>query len=167
MSWYHITKLAWCRSHEDTPDVLYGAWHQEVIAVRGSSKQEGFHKHFSRWLSSGNTDPELAGALMCHFVGDWNNDPARDNLEQYDYRTHDLRSVSSRQPYRVNAHVAWCADVLYAHAIALSFCKTYLMSCLHRLQCNESSLNCYIESWCLLSCQATMRLLLMTCWTAA
>lgn len=167
MSWNHITKLAWCRSHEDTPDVLCGAWHQEVIAVRGSSKQEGFHKHFSSLLSSGNTDPELAGALMCHFVGDWNNDPARDNLEQYDYRTHDLRSVSSRQPYRV-MHML--------HGV-LMFCMRMLLPCLfakhirclvlHRLQCNESSLNCYIESWCLLSCQATMRLLLMTCWTAA
>lgn len=44
------------------------------IALHGSSKLEGYHKWMNRQLSSGNTAPELAGALMCHRNGRWNID---------------------------------------------------------------------------------------------
>ena len=67
--------------------VVPGTNKLRVIAVRGSNKLEGFHKHFNRLLSSGNTSPELAGPLMCHFVGDWNIDRAFYNIGDPDYGT--------------------------------------------------------------------------------
>ena len=42
------------------------------IAICGTSKLEGYHKHLNRLLTCGNIGPELAGALVCHFNGRWN-----------------------------------------------------------------------------------------------
>ena len=61
------------------------------IAVRGTSKLEGIHKHFNKLWTCGNIGPVLAGALICHFTGRWNIDRGIDNRGDIDYGMYDHR----------------------------------------------------------------------------
>jgi hypothetical protein len=61
------------------------------IAIHGFSKLEGYHKWMNRQLSSGNTSPDLAGALMCHRNGQRNIDGDVRNAKGIDYGMYELR----------------------------------------------------------------------------
>ncbi len=61
------------------------------IAIRGTSKLEGYHKHLNRLLTCGNIGPELAGALVCHFNGRWNICRGIENNGDPDYGMFDHR----------------------------------------------------------------------------
>ncbi|KAL0017962.1 hypothetical protein WJX79_001827, partial [Trebouxia sp. C0005] len=66
------------------------------IAVHGSSKLEGYHRWMNAQLSSGNTSPALAGALMCHRNGRWNIDCEIKNNKGTDYGMYDLSLVEEK-----------------------------------------------------------------------
>ncbi|KAL0030541.1 hypothetical protein WJX79_003189 [Trebouxia sp. C0005] len=66
------------------------------IAVHGSSKLEGYHRWMNAQLSSGNTSPALAGALMRHRNGRWNIDCEIKNNKGTDYGIYDLSLVEEK-----------------------------------------------------------------------
>lgn len=61
------------------------------IAIRGTSKLEGLHKHFNKLLTCGNIGCELAGVLICHWSGRWNIDRGIQNKGDVDYGMYDHR----------------------------------------------------------------------------
>ena len=77
------------------------------IAIRGTSKLEGYHKHLNRLLTCGNISPELAGALICHFNGRWNIDRGVQNLGDLDYGMYDHRWVLSQQTVVLHSCLHW------------------------------------------------------------
>ncbi|KAK9819638.1 hypothetical protein WJX72_000612 [[Myrmecia] bisecta] len=59
------------------------------LAVHGSSKLEGYHRHLNALLSVANTSPALAEALIDCFNGRWNIDSGIRNKGGVDYGMYD------------------------------------------------------------------------------
>ncbi len=106
------------------------------MAIRGTSKLEGYHKHLNRLLTCGNITPELAGALICHFNGRWNIDRGVENKGETDYGMYDHRCVLPLIYSCKHWMCSACNSVLMLHcSVVLCVCIfTYKTSC-----CNHAS----------------------------
>lgn len=65
-----------------------------LICIRGSSKVESVHSRINKVITSGNTGPVTAAALLCLFTGWHNIEMGHRNGGEPDYGVHDLGYAS-------------------------------------------------------------------------